>query len=65
VQTNIVIFSVKGSGLSSDSFLLKLKEQRVLAVAVDEERVRMVTHVDLTRADVIAAADAVRAVLAN
>jgi threonine aldolase len=65
VQTNIVIFSVKQSGLSSAEFLSRLAEQQVLAVPVDAERVRMVTHLDLTRADVEMAADAVESVLSR
>jgi threonine aldolase len=65
VQTNIVIFSVKQSGLSSAEFLARLAEQNVLAVPVDAERVRMVTHLDLTRADVEMAADAVESVFSR
>ena len=60
VQTNIIIFSVKPSGLSSAQFLARLKEQGVLAVPVDADRVRMVTHLDVSREQVAAAADAVR-----
>lgn len=65
VQTNIVIFSVKQSGLSSVEFLARLAEQNVLAVPVDAEHVRMVTHLDLTRADVERAADAVESVFSR
>jgi threonine aldolase len=64
VHTNIVIFSVKPSGLSSAEFLARLAARRVLAVPVDGDRVRMVTHLDVTRGDIDAAADAVTAVLA-
>jgi threonine aldolase len=60
VQTNIIIFSVKPSGLSSAQFLSRLKEQGVLAVPVDADRVRMVTHLDVSREQVAAAAHAVR-----
>ncbi len=59
VQTNIVIFSVKPSGLSSADFLARLASRGVLAVPVDAERVRMVTHLDVSRADVERAADIV------
>ena len=52
VQTNIVIFSVKPSGLSSAEFLQKVSAQGVLAVPVDEFRVRMVTHLDVSRGDI-------------
>ena len=65
VRTNIVIISLKGSGVSSTELLLRLAERRVLAVPVDGERIRMVTHLDVTREDVEAAADAVRSVMAR
>jgi threonine aldolase len=65
VHTNIIIFSVKTSGLSSAAFLSQLAAQGVLAVPVDGDRVRMVTHLDVTRRQVEAAADAVRRVLAS
>jgi threonine aldolase len=63
VQTNIVIFSVKESGLSSAEFVSRLSAANVLVVPVDAERVRMVTHLDVTRKDVEMAADVVRTVL--
>ena len=59
VQTNIVIFSVKPSGLSSAQFLARIAECGVLAVPVDADRVRMVTHLDVTRSQIEAAADLV------
>ena len=63
VQTNIVIFSLKKSGLSSSEFLQKLSEKKVLAVPVDSERVRLVTHLDVGRPDIERAIAAVRAVM--
>jgi threonine aldolase len=63
VQTNIVIFSVSSSGLSSAEFLSRLADHNVLAVPVDAERVRMVTHLDLTLADIEKAAERVESVL--
>jgi len=63
VQTNIVIFGVGESGLSSAEFLTRLELRKVLAVPVDASRVRMVTHLDVTRADVEAAATAVEHVM--
>jgi threonine aldolase len=64
VQTNIIIFSVRPSGLSSAEFLAQLASRGVLAIPVDADRVRMVTHLDVTRADVEKAADIVRSTLA-
>jgi threonine aldolase len=65
VQTNIVIFSVKPGGLSSAEFLSRLAALNVLAVPVDADRVRMVTHLDVTRRDVETAADTVGSILAK
>jgi threonine aldolase len=65
VQTNIVIFSVKPSGRSSSVFLDQIREQGVLAVPVDNDRVRMVTHLDVDRADIEKAADLVAAAVAQ
>src|SRR5438876_8308138 len=63
VQTNIVIFELKKSGWSSANFLQKLAKRNVLAVPVDNERVRMVTHLDVDRNDVEKAAAVVRDLL--
>jgi threonine aldolase len=63
VQTNIVIFSVKPSGLSSADFLAQIGARGVLAVPVDADRVRMVTHLDVNRDDVGRAADVVASVV--
>jgi threonine aldolase len=63
VQTNIIIFGLHGSGISSVELLRRLAEEKVLAVPVDSERIRMVTHLDVTRRDVEAAADAVRSAM--
>ena len=57
VQTNIVIFSTHP--LDSGRFLEKLEREGVLAVPVDSDRVRMVTHLDVDRSDIEAAAVAV------
>src|SRR5881296_597965 len=63
VQTNIVIFDLKKSGSSSADFLQTLAKHNVLAVPVDNERVRMVTHLDVDRNDVEKAAAVVQEVL--
>ena len=62
VQTNIVIFNVIKSGWSSGDVLAALGQRGVLAVPVDNERVRMVTHLDVDHDDVDAAANTVREV---
>ncbi len=63
VQTNIVIFSVKPSALSSADFLARCAARGVLGVPVDSDRVRMVTHLDVSRQEIEAAADVVAAVV--
>jgi threonine aldolase len=65
IRTNIVIYSVKKTGLSSTEFLAALAKRKVLAVPVDAERVRMVTHLNVNRQDVETAASAVREVTAS
>lgn len=50
VQTNIVIFTLKDSG-DAAAFVRALKEQGVLASAVGPHAVRLVTHMDVSRAD--------------
>ena len=59
VQTNIVIFSVKPGNLSSAEFLARTARLGVLGVPVDAERVRMVTHLDVTRTEIETAAELV------
>ncbi len=63
VQTNIVIFSVKPSGMTSAEFLSNLAARGVLGVPVDTDRVRMVTHLDVNRRDVEHAVEIVASVL--
>jgi threonine aldolase len=63
VQTNIVIFDIRKSGRSASELLKTLAQRGVLAVPVDNERVRMVTHLDVNRDDVERAGNIVREVL--
>jgi threonine aldolase len=52
VQTNIVLYDVGDTGLSSNQFLQRLAERKVLGGPVDVRRVRMVTHLDVDRTDI-------------
>src|SRR2546430_2372985 len=63
VKTNIVIFDLKTAGRSSSDFLQALAKRNVVAVPVDNERVRMVTHLDVDRTGIETAANSVREVL--
>ena len=62
VQTNIVIFDVRHSGWCSGDVLQSLGQRDVLAVPVDNYRIRMVTHLDVERSDVERAAQTVKEV---
>lgn len=64
VVTNIVIFEVSETGLSADSICTQLREHGVLASGFGSS-IRMVTHYDVTRADVESALNALRSVLAG
>ena len=44
VQTNMVLFDISGLGVADELFLLKLKENGVLALTNAKNKVRMVTH---------------------
>jgi threonine aldolase len=52
VQTNIVIYDIRETKLGSAEFLETIARHGVLGVPVDGERIRMVTHLDVDRADV-------------
>jgi threonine aldolase len=74
VQTNIVIFAVTSAffGASeatpdgtSAAFLARLREHGVLGVPVGADRVRLVTHRDVDRAQIDAAIERIRAAAAS
>jgi len=52
VQTNIVIFDLGETGLTSKQFLERLAQRKVLGGPVDARRIRMVTHLDVDRSDI-------------
>ena len=51
VQTNIVIFDVSATGVTSFEICAALKEQEILAIPFGAA-IRMVTHSDVSRADI-------------
>ena len=55
VQTNIVIFSLEGTGISSAEFIEELRKRNIFALPVDASRVRMIAHLDVNRDDIDAA----------
>ncbi|MGD0498865.1 MAG: GntG family PLP-dependent aldolase [Bryobacteraceae bacterium] len=50
VSTNIVIFDVGGTGIAAAEISARLKRRGVLINAIDERRMRAVTHYDVDRA---------------
>jgi threonine aldolase len=62
VQTNIVIFNLRGGG-DAAAFCAALKERGVLASGIGPRAVRLVTHYDVSREDCERAAEVVGDVL--
>jgi threonine aldolase len=62
VVTNIVLFDITGTGKTSAEICARLRERNVLAIAFGPE-VRMVTHYDVTRADIETTLKEVRTVV--
>jgi threonine aldolase len=60
VRTNIVIFDISQTKMDSTAFIRRLREQSVIASAVNQSLVRLVTHFDVSRSDCEAAVEAVR-----
>ncbi len=57
VETNIVFFKL-AEGIGAHDLAARLKERGVLAGSVGPDAIRLVTHYDVSRADCIAASDA-------
>jgi threonine aldolase len=57
VQTNIVVYDVSGLGTSGEGWIAKLSESGVKAGALENTRVRMVTHRGIEREDIVYALD--------
>jgi len=51
IQTNIVIFDIGKTAMTSSQFVDQLGKRLVLTGAVDPNRVRLVTHKDVNRSD--------------
>ncbi|HEV8525820.1 MAG TPA: low specificity L-threonine aldolase, partial [Terriglobales bacterium] len=65
VQTNIVVFEISGTGMTSAEFSRKLAESSVLMHGITPELVRLVTHMDVDRAACERALEAIRAICAR
>jgi threonine aldolase len=62
VQTNIVIFDISALGLTTPEFSAALRSRGVRANGINPTHMRMLTHLDVSRADCERAAAAVHAV---
>ncbi len=61
VATNIIIFSLKN--LSAEEFAQAMKEKKVLVHNISPSRIRLVTHLDVSREVILEAAQKMREVL--
>jgi threonine aldolase len=52
VQTNIVIFDISATGLTTSQFTSELKSRGVLANGINGHEMRMVTHYDVGRSEI-------------
>ena len=59
VKTNILIFSCQKMGLDAAAFTQKLAEAGVLALPTGAFTIRMVTHLDVSREDILNAVDVI------
>ena len=63
VQTNIVIFDVQVPEMTAADLVQRWREAGVLALAIDERRVRAVTHYDVSRGQIETAAERLATVM--
>jgi threonine aldolase len=63
-ETNIVMLELPAGGLAADDAAVRLERRGVRVVAMGQRRLRAVTHLDVTREQVTAAADAIGDTLA-
>lgn len=61
VETNILIFELAKT--PAEKLIAELKKRDILALAIGPRRVRLVTHLDVAREDVLQAAQALQEIL--
>jgi threonine aldolase len=64
IVTNIVIFDIAATGMTPEAFEAACEKRGVLLGGVGGTRIRMVTHLDVSRADCERALEALASVLA-
>ena len=62
VRTNILVFSVVGTGMDTGEFSRRLAEKNVLAAGIDQEQMRFVTHNDVGREDCVRVLEVVKGI---
>ncbi|HEX2327095.1 MAG TPA: low specificity L-threonine aldolase [Candidatus Angelobacter sp.] len=62
VVTNILVFDVTGTGMDTAEFSRQLGGKNVLAAGINPQQMRMVTHMDVSRADCEQALETIRAI---
>ena len=62
VQTNIVLFDISETGITSNEIVGRLKEKYILAIPFGRE-IRMVTHCDVSREDIEKTLEALREIV--
>jgi threonine aldolase len=60
VQTNIIVFDISDTGMTTAEIAAKLKQRRVLANGINDRQMRMVTHKDVSLSDCEIALSAIR-----
>ncbi len=64
-KTNIVYFSTKSFDKPAEEFVDLFEEEGVLGLALDEYKIRLVTHKDVTKEDIELALDKIEGVVEN
>jgi threonine aldolase len=65
VRTNIVIFDITRTGMKSDATLVRLRQDGLIGSSVNDCTLRLVTHMDVNRADCEQAIDIIEKVCAR
>jgi len=59
-ETNMVIFRVDSALGSTEDFVARLRDRGVLTLMAARDKIRLVTHLDVSQADVLRAAEIIR-----
>jgi threonine aldolase len=60
VKTNILVFDISGTGMSSEDITSRMAAKNVLASGVSSQAIRLVTHVDVDRTGCARALDVIQ-----